>query len=364
MNSDRRGFLGFSVGMGSLLLGRPFDEGIAGIRDGEPPVLARANGTGPEAVDGPVVFWASDPVGPDQTLMLFGDGLRKGQVRAMRFPDAEPGLPLASPSPRGGGERLPLLQGDGECLKVSIPESWEPGLYGVWVETPSGVGRPQVLNRAEGWWVLGERGTTARPYGEARVFGKNFRLDSQDGPWSGRVVLRDGKGKFHPVEVSAVNKYALTLRIPEDMPEGEASVFVHNGWGGGAGWSAPLTLDIKQLDRWPQTVFNVRDFGALGDALQDDTAAFQAALRKCEEQRRRRGFSSPGYLPDHQSTDVAPQDDPSWGAPGSRMDTRSQGGAPVQHRAGWEWGIWRRGFIDGGPNPLADDYRSRRGIHV
>ena len=59
MNSDRRGFLGFSVGMGSLLLGRPFDEGIAGIRDGEPPVLARANGTGPEAVDGPVVFWAS-----------------------------------------------------------------------------------------------------------------------------------------------------------------------------------------------------------------------------------------------------------------------------------------------------------------
>ena len=272
------------MGMGSLLLGRPFDEGIAGTRDGEePPVLARANETGPEVVDRPVVFWASDPVGPDQTLMLFGDGLRKGQVRAMRFPDAEPGLPLASPSPRGEGERLPLLQGDGECLKVSIPESWEPGLYGVWVETPSGVGRAQVLNRAEGWWVLGERGTTARPYGEARVFGKNFRLDSQDGPWSGRVVLRDVKGRFHPAEVSAVNKYALTLRIPEDMPEGEASVFVHNGWGGGAGWSAPLTLDIKQLDRWPQTVFNVRDFGALGDALQDDTAAFQAALRKCEE---------------------------------------------------------------------------------
>ena len=283
MNSDRRGFLGFSVGMGSLLLGRPFDEGIAGIRDGEPPVLARANGTGPEAVDGPVVFWASDPVGPDQTLMLFGDGLRKGQVRATRFPDAEPGLPLASPSPRGRGELLPLLQGDGECLKVSIPESWEPGLYGVWVETPSGVGRAQLLNRAEGWWVLGERGTTARPYGEARVFGKNFRLDSQDGPWSGRAVLRDIKGRFHPAEVSAVNKYALTLRIPEDMPEGEASVFVHNGWGGGAGWSAPLALDIKQLDHWPQTVFNVRDFGALGDALQDDTAALQAALRKCEE---------------------------------------------------------------------------------
>ena len=35
MNSDRRGFLGFSVGMGSLLLGRRFDEGIAGIRDAE-----------------------------------------------------------------------------------------------------------------------------------------------------------------------------------------------------------------------------------------------------------------------------------------------------------------------------------------
>ena len=284
MISDRRRFFRFSMGMGSLLLGRRFGEGMAGTRDAEgAPVLARTDETGPEVVDKPVVFWASDPVGPDQTLMLFGDGLREGQVRAMRFADAEPGLPPGSPGARGEGERLPLLQGDGECLKVTIPESWEPGLYGVWVEAPSGVGLPQVLNRAQGWWVLGERGKTARPFGEARVFGKNFRLDSQEGPWSGRVVLRDGKGKFHPVEVSAANKYALTMRIPEDMPEGEASVFVHNGWGGGAGWSAPLKLDIKQLDRWPQTVFNVRDFGALGDALHDDTGAFQAALRKCED---------------------------------------------------------------------------------
>jgi hypothetical protein len=280
---DRRRFVQFSMGLGSVLLGQRIGGGMAEAGDGAgatDSVRTREDGT--HSADKPVVFWACDPVGPDQTLMMFGHGLRDGQVRATRLADTEPAVPPAPQLTTGGGERLPLVEGNAECLKASIPESWKLGLYAVWVETPSGAGLSRVLNRAETWWLMGERGRIAGPHDEVRVFGKNFRLDSQDRPWRGRVMLRDQKGKSHPAEILAVNKYALTLRIPDDVPEGEALVFVHNGWGGAAGWSTPLALAIRRPAPWPQTVFNVRDFGAQGDGLQDDTAAFQAALRKCE----------------------------------------------------------------------------------
>lgn len=215
--------------------------------------------------------------------MLFGHGLMGGQVSALRLPDTDPGLPPASHDVPTKGERLPLLQANEECLKVSIPENWELGLYGVRVETRSGVELPLFVNRAQLWWALGEQGATTRPGGEVRVFGKNLRLGSREATWRGQAVLRDGRGKFHHLRAVAINQYTLTFRVPEEVPEGRVAVFVHNGWGGAAGWSTSISLDVAPIKPWPEAVFNVRDFGAQGDAIHDDTPAIRAALNKCKE---------------------------------------------------------------------------------
>ena len=72
--------------------------------------------------------------------------------------------------------------------------------------------------------------------------------------------------------------YALRAALPANLPAGEYQVFVHSGFGGAAGWSAPAKITVAKPAAWPSTTFNVRDFGAVGDGKADDTPAVQAAL--------------------------------------------------------------------------------------
>lgn len=50
--------------------------------------------------------------------------------------------------------------------------------------------------------------------------------------------------------------------------------------GGKTAWSEPLRIDVvsKSPDWWGVKVFNVMDYGAVGDGVHNETAAFRAAL--------------------------------------------------------------------------------------
>lgn len=104
-----------------------------------------ARGASAARVDGPVVFWTADPVGPGQTLLLFGDGLGSATVRGARLSDDRPGFPSAPVEPPRGGEELTLAQSNTECLKATIPAEWRPGVYAVWVDQ---INKPIYANRA------------------------------------------------------------------------------------------------------------------------------------------------------------------------------------------------------------------------
>ena len=229
---------------------------------------------------GPTVFWTADPVGPGQTLLLFGDGLGGATVSGARLADDPPNFPSPKVDPPTGSEKIELAQSNNECLKATIPAAWRPGLYAVWVDQ---INKPIYVNRAQPWWLLGESAKRVAPGGELRVFGKNFRLEPGAGNSQATAVIRDGHGTHHRAEVVAANPYALTLRIPHDAAEGAAEVYVHNGYGGAHGWSAPLAFEIGHATPWPTTVYNVRELGAHGDALTDDTEVLRAALAKCRD---------------------------------------------------------------------------------
>ena len=74
---------------------------------------------------GPVVFRVSDPVGPDETALLFGEWMETG-VRAEGW--VLPDEPVSGPFGEAawfssrGGERLDVLQASDLCVKVLVPE--------------------------------------------------------------------------------------------------------------------------------------------------------------------------------------------------------------------------------------------------
>ncbi len=70
----------------------------------------------------------------------------------------------------------------------------------------------------------------------------------------------------------------MRATLPSDLKPGRYELRVSNGFGGGVGWSAPLIVEVKQPDAWPGNIYNVKQFGAKGDDVTDDTAAIRSAL--------------------------------------------------------------------------------------
>ena len=44
-----------------------------------------------------------------------------------------------------------------------------------------------------------------------------------------------------------------------------------------------MRLRVRQPEKWPEKVFNIRDFGAKGDNVTDDSEAFRKALQAVAE---------------------------------------------------------------------------------
>src|SRR2546430_17724695 len=54
------------------------------------------------------------------------------------------------------------------------------------------------------------------------------------------------------------------------------------GGGGLGGGGGGARLRVSQPARWPDQIFNARDFGARGDNVTDDSEAFRRALAAAE----------------------------------------------------------------------------------
>lgn len=206
---------------------------------------------------------------------LFGDA---PAVEIARLPDGRPGEPPQEPAVWAKrGERVDALQANGQSVKFVVPKSWKTGLFAVRVASAGG-SAVRVLNRPQVWWAQGDGGVTASPGGWVRVFGKNFGL-LPESAWKTTVRL---EGPRAVSAEAAGDANAAAVPLPKDLPPGEYRLFVHNGSGGRAGWSEPVKLAIAPKEAWPQTVFNVTNFGAQADGVKDDTAAIQGALAAAE----------------------------------------------------------------------------------
>jgi len=80
------------------------------------------------ALSQPTVFWASDPVQPDETVIVCGDGFTDAPTVTMaRLADDDPGAPGAEPAWPGGGVEVEALQAGDRSVKFVVPAEMQPG---------------------------------------------------------------------------------------------------------------------------------------------------------------------------------------------------------------------------------------------
>ncbi len=220
----------------------------------------------------PVVFWASDPVAGGETVLLTGTGLaRPTEVTVQRLADGEAGTPPGgAPRVQGSPEKCTPWQPTEESLKFLVPEKVKSGLLRYEVSTAAGA-VSGLLNRPVIWWLQGDQGLEGSPGGYLRVLGKNLLGSAKSATvylQGTRSLKLEGTG----------DSWALQVPVPASVGEGLYRLYVHNGYGGAAGWSEPVAVTLRRSEPWPERVFSVVDHGANGRDAEDDTAAVQAAL--------------------------------------------------------------------------------------
>ena len=132
--------------------------------------------------------------------------------------------------------------------------------------------------------VLGDNGDSVSPGGLIRLPG--YRLCPADAPLPAEVRLRSAAQTAVLSPEAQDAPYALSVRLPEDIPEGEYELSLHSGYGDDGCWAAPRGIRIRAsfLKGIPRRVFNVRDYGAKGvGAFHNDTAGILAALSAARE---------------------------------------------------------------------------------
>lgn len=226
-------------------------------------LLCRSDG-----IAAPSIFWASDPVDPNETALVTGDGLADlVDIRLERLNDnsATVRAPSASTS-------VASLQANNSSVKFSIPAEFGAGAYRFTLVSKSGEATG-YLNAPIVYWVQGDRGLDASVGGWLRVLGRDISrtneaiLSLASPTWS---------LKLHPKSWSL---WDAEFEIPNDMHPGRYALRIWNGNGDLSTWRDAGMVEILRQPKSNSTIASAKDYGARGDGETDDTASINAELK-------------------------------------------------------------------------------------
>lgn len=168
---------------------------------------------------------------------------------------------------------------DANTAAITLPTSLPKGSeYVLWAANTYGASQPVLINRTEAWWV----GPDAATRGQVTsIFGRN--LSQGNNIANTNVYIEDALGKGYWAEVVAVNPYKIDFKVPSALVNGDYKVWVHNGNGGQYGWSEQLKLTVNNGFNYTGPTFNVKNFGAVGNGITDDTQAIKKAINEASK---------------------------------------------------------------------------------
>ncbi|MBD2847011.1 carbohydrate-binding protein [Paenibacillus sp. IB182496] len=248
------------------------------------------------------VFHMTNQMRPGEIAQIVGDYLDVvDAVRLFKLPDSAPtGEPAFVLRPKShttegaGGSAYETTAVWSEADAVSaeivgqtrqlvqwqVPDALDPGVYSVQLDVYGQPGRALYLNAPDITWIQGDDGKEATPGGWIRLTGRQL---SEDGFTPTVVLEAVATGQLTTLpDVEAIDAYALDASLPSGLATGAYRVYVHNGRGGPSAWSEPSALQLNAPDVWPDTVFDVKAYGAKGDGVANDSAAVLDALAAIE----------------------------------------------------------------------------------
>ena len=113
----------------------------------------------------PALDWASQPVSPNETVLLLGGPFTATSVVQL------------APASLGAGEPatvVPVLQPSSGSVKFLVPSNFSTAQWEVVVDGSA----PYTLNGPQPWWVGGDLRQVATPGGYVRVFGSCVHVES------------------------------------------------------------------------------------------------------------------------------------------------------------------------------------------
>ena len=203
----------------------------------------------------PFIFWHSDPVRPDETLVLAGEDFAENAL-----------VELAEA--KGKWVAVKPVQKSRQCLKTVIPSEFRYGTWQCRVRQGGEVSKEISVNAPDVWWKQGDGGVDAAfPGSWLRLFGKCLNL-------TGNSKLRIGKKEFPCQEQDC---FALKATVPENMQTGTFPLEVFNG----SSWAAAGTLEIRERKRDERIVLDLLSHpNADPTGLKDSTLAFVQLLER------------------------------------------------------------------------------------
>ena len=123
----------------------------------------------------PAIFWHSDPVAPDETVLLAGHGFPGASLELLRLADGDAGLPPAAETCAelsGEWNAVTPLARDANSVALVVPAGWKAGAFACRIVDEQESSGITVFHAPAAGWVQGDAGLEATAGGWLRVLGK------------------------------------------------------------------------------------------------------------------------------------------------------------------------------------------------
>lgn len=184
-------------------------------------------------------------------------------------------------------DKVEIEQKTIDSIKLRIPKSQTAGIYAVkLVNRVGGKDAVVLINNPYVGFVIGEDGGKAKLGGDLRIIGRKIIYSDYS---KSRIALVDSdNGNIVTVlsPISSEDNYSIHVKIPENIKPKKYQVYIHNGFGDNKLWSNAGEITVTPEDvrsAWSQKIFDVTEFGAVGDLLTNDTPAFISAMQAAAE---------------------------------------------------------------------------------